>query len=65
MKIDLSDYGRNSGKITAVLLALVGLFWYAVTGGFSLVAKLLYTVAVALAAPLLANDVKALINWIK
>lgn len=65
MKFDPSGYEKQSGKMSAVLLALAAAFWYAATGGYTLVARAAYTIALAVAAPLLANDIGALWTWIR
>jgi hypothetical protein len=65
MKFEPSGYEGHSGKITAVLLTLAALFWYTATGGYILVSRALYTLAVIVAAPLLANDLSALWSWIR
>lgn len=65
MKFDPSGYDGHSGKVTAVLLTLAAVFWYTATGGYTLVARALYTVALAIAAPLLANDLGAVWSWIR
>lgn len=61
---DLGGYSAHPGLVTTVLVTLALVTWMVGTTGNVVVAAGFYALALAIAAPLLADEVKAIAGWL-
>jgi len=61
---DLGGYSAHAGLVTAVLVTLAVATWMVGTTGNTVVAAAFYALALAVATPLLADEMKALVDWL-
>ncbi|WP_247008870.1 hypothetical protein [Halorientalis litorea] len=61
---DLGGYSGHAGLVTAVLVTLAAATWLVATTGNTVVAAAFYALALAVATPLLADEIKALVDWL-